>query len=297
MSWRNYADFYQRSEYGAFPQEHRQSAGRLPFTMIDVEQAPHNFSDPRVSETVVALPLWVRNGHNWRWTIDGCSYQDEARPGGMLLVPAEVESQWEVDAFRRILILSVPNETVQAILGTASPERIRDAFWALAERVWGDPFVEPLMLRLWEAAALRAPLAGRMADGIVTTILSHLLLRAGGHGLAGAQVALPRWRLKRVVDYVDDHLDQAIGLDEMAGAAGLSRRHFARSFAAELGVTPHKWLMRRRLDRAQDLLASTELAVSAIAEAAGFSSQSHLTSLMRQETGTTPHRWRQHQRH
>jgi AraC family transcriptional regulator len=296
MNWRNYADYYRRSGYGAFPQEHRQSIGRLPFHMIHVEQGPHNFSDPAVSETVLALPLAVPTECNWRWTIDGRSYRDTARPGGMLVVPAEVESHWEVDGKRRLLILSMPHETVQGVLGTASPSRIRDAFWALGERAWGDPFVEPLLMRLWEAAALRDPLAGRMADGIVTTILSHLLLRAGGGTGTGPTVALPRWRLKRVQDYVDAHIDQPIGLDEMSEAASLSRRHFARSFAAELGVTPHKWLMRRRLDRAQDLLVSTDQPVCDIAQVCGFSSQSHLTSLMRQETGTTPYRWRQRNR-
>ncbi len=297
MAWQSYAEFYRRSQYGSFPQEHRRSVGRLPFTMIDVEQGPHRFSDPQVSETVLALPLSVSNGSKWNWTIGGCSYHDIARPGGMLVVPAETDSHWDVDADRHLLILSVPHGTVSGVLGTASPERIRDAFWSLAESTWSDPFVEPLMTRLWAASLSREPLAGRLTDAIVTAILSHLVLRAGGGNAGGASVALPRWRLNRVVDFVDEHLSQPIGLDRMAGAAGLSRRHFARSFAAELGVTPHKWLMQRRLDRAQDLLASTDLEVCAIAESCGFSSQSHLTSLMRQEVGETPFRWRRHHRH
>lgn len=293
MRWKNYADFYQRSDYAAFPQEHRQSCGQLPFSMIHVEQGPHNFSDPCFSETVLALPLSANDDCTRRWTIDGRTYGDVARAGGMFVVPAEVESCWEIHGHRKILILAMPHETVRSVLGTVSPGRIRDAFWKMAEHAWTDQFVEMLMMRLWDAARVGGPLVGRMGDGIVVSILSHLLLRAGDSGRELVHVNLPRWRLNRVLEYVEKNLNRAIGLDEMSAAAGLSRRHFARSFTAELGVTPYKWLIQRRLKRAQDLLVSTDKRVSDVAEACGFSSQSHLTSVMRQELGATPHRWRQ----
>lgn len=264
--------------------------------MIHVEQGPHNFTDPSVSETVLALPLAVHSECNWRWTIQGRSYSSIARPGGMLIVPTEVESHWEVDGTRQILVLTVPNKTVQTVLGVDSSERIRSAFWTLAEQAWTDPFVETLMMRLWDGIAVQQPFSSRLSDGIVTTILSHLLIRAGSNVDGMLKVALPQWRLKRVMDFVDDNIDRSISLDEMSAAAGLSRRHFARSFAAELGVTPHKWLMRRRVDRAQHFLATTDGTLSEIAQACGFSSQSHLTSLMQQEVGVTPYRWRQQSR-
>jgi AraC-like DNA-binding protein len=295
MAWQSYADFYLRSGYGGFPQVHRQSAGQLPFNMIQVDQGPHTFRDPAIGETVLALPLSVAGRCNWRWTIGGRKYGDVARPGGMLVVPAEVESQWDVDAERSLLILSVPHPAVRAVLGPASPERIRDAFWTLSERVWADPLIEALMLRLWEVASYREAVRTRMSDGIVTTIISHLLLLAGGPD-APAPVALPQWRIKRLEDFLEDHLGNSIGLDEMADAAGLSRRHFTRSFTAQFGVTPFKWLMRRRLERARDRLASTGDPISVIAQRCGFSSQSHLTRLMRQEAGETPFRWRQRYR-
>ena len=296
MNWNSYADFYRSSGYGRFPQEHRQSTGRLSVRMIHVEQGPHNFTDPSVSETVLALPLAVHSECNWRWTIQGRSYSSIARPGGMLIVPTEVESHWEVDGTRQILVLTVPNKTVQTVLGVDSSERIRSAFWALAEQAWTDPFVETLMMRLWDGIAVQQPFSSRLSDGIVTTILSHLLMRAGSNVDGMLRVALPQWRLKRVMDFVDDNIDRSISLDEMSAAAGLSRRHFARSFAAELGVTPYKWLMRRRVDRAQHFLATTDGTLSEIAQACGFSSQSHLTSLMQQEVGVTPYRWRQQSR-
>jgi AraC family transcriptional regulator len=291
MAWQSYADFYLRSGYGGFPQVHRQSGGRLPFNLIQVDQGPHNFRDPAIGETVVALPLAVPGECNWRWTIDGRRYGDRARPGGMLLVPAEVESEWEVDGDRRLLILSVPHRTVRTVLGMVSPERIRNSFWTLAERIWVDPFVEALMLRLWEVSAQHETLRCTMSDGIVTTLLSHLLLRAGNAEEA-TRVSLAQWRVKRLDEFVDVHLGEPISLDQMAEVSGLSRRHFCRGFAAEVGITPHKWLMRRRLERAQHLLASSREPIAAIAHLCGFSSQSHLTRIMKQETGDTPLGWR-----
>lgn len=292
MTWNSYAEFYRRSDYGRFPQEHRQATGQLSARMIYVEQGPHSYTDPSVSETILALPLTVEAGCSWRWKIHGRSYSAAAQPGEMLVVPTEVESEWEVDGTRQILVLTVPNKTVQSVLGVSSPDTIRSAFWALAETAWTDPFVESLMMRLWEGLEVRNPYSSRLSDGIVTTILSHLLMRAGSTIEAGSKVVLPQWRLRRVIEFVDANIERPISLDQMADAAGLSRRHFARSFAAELGLTPHKWLMRRRIDIALDLLATTNGTLSEIAQACGFSSQSHLTSLMQQEIGVTPYRWR-----
>tara|TARA_R110000787_G_scaffold133762_1_gene246182 strand:- start:2229 stop:3125 length:897 start_codon:yes stop_codon:yes gene_type:complete len=297
MTWNSYAEFYRSSDYGRFPQEHRQATGRLAARMIYVEQGPHSFSDPSVSETILALPLTVESGCSWRWKIHGRSYSALAEPGGMLVVPAEVESEWEVNGTRQILVLTVPNKTVQAVLGVSSSESIRAAFWALAESAWTDPFIEALMVRLWESLAIRHPYSNRLSDGIVTTILSHLLMRTGRNIGIEWKVSLPQWRLRRVMEFVDNNIDRPISLDQMSNAAGLSRRHFARSFAAELGLTPHKWLMRRRVDLAQRLLETTDGTLSEIAQACGFSSQSHLTSLMQQEAGVTPHRWRLLHRH
>jgi AraC family transcriptional regulator len=152
------------------------------------------------------------------------------------------------------------------------------------------------MVRLWEAVAIGEPLAAHLADGVIVSILSHLLLKTGRVKDGASQIALPQWRLKRVTEYADRNLERAISLEELSAAAGLSRRHFARSFCGEVGVTPHKWLMQRRLDKAQELLVTTAYPLCDIAQMCGFSSQSHLTSLMKQQCGVTPNRWRQQHR-
>lgn len=294
VMWSSYSDFYKGSGYAVFPQEHRRSRGRLNFRMILVDQGPHNFIDPILPETILALPLSVEKQCNWGWTMEGRRYRQKAQAGHMLVVPADIESCWDVDGRRRILVLAVPNDTVRDVLGPACPQRIGDAFRKLAEQTWADPFIEILMNRLWESSAGHEAADNYLADGLLMSILSQMLIRAGTELQPNATVALPQWRLKRVKQFVDNHLDKEISLDDLAEVAGLSRRHFTRSFRQEIGETPYRWLMRQRLEKAKQQLKETGASLSEIAENCGFSSQSHLTAALKEATGMTPHRWRQH---
>ncbi len=111
-----------------------------------------------------------------------------------------------------------------------------------------------------------------------------------------ARGGLPPGAMRRVREYVDVHLGESMDLAELAAVAGLSVFHFARQFKQTAGVTPHSYLIKRRIERAQDMLARTDLALSEIALAAGFSDQSHLARHFRQMLGTTPREFRWSQR-
>jgi AraC-like DNA-binding protein len=98
--------------------------------------------------------------------------------------------------------------------------------------------------------------------------------------------------VRRVKEHLEAHLSESIDLADMAGVAGLSVFHFAREFRQATGVTPHNYLTRRRVERAQDLLARTDLDLSDIALAVGFFDQSHMARHFRQILGTTPREFR-----
>ena len=102
--------------------------------------------------------------------------------------------------------------------------------------------------------------------------------------------------MRRVREYVDVHLSESIDLAMLAAVAGLSVHHFAREFKQSVGVPPHHYLTQKRVERAQEMLAQTELSLSEIAYAAGFSDQSHLARHFRHMLGTTPREFRWSQR-
>jgi AraC-like DNA-binding protein len=103
---------------------------------------------------------------------------------------------------------------------------------------------------------------------------------------------LPPGAERRVRDYVEVHLGESIDLAELAAVAGLSLFHFARQFKQTVGVTPHHYLVQRRVEHAQTMLARSDLPLSEVAVAAGFADQSHLARHFRQLLGATPREFR-----
>ncbi|MDX2205977.1 MAG: AraC family transcriptional regulator [Hyphomicrobiaceae bacterium] len=105
-------------------------------------------------------------------------------------------------------------------------------------------------------------------------------------------MALPPARLTRVKDFIEANLDRDLGLADIAAAAELSPFHFARAFKHQTGVPPHHYLMERRVDRARQLLAASQVSLAEIALACGFAGQSHFTTAFKRHTGVTPGAWR-----
>lgn len=92
----------------------------------------------------------------------------------------------------------------------------------------------------------------------------------------------------RICEYIESHLDERVSLEALASMAGLSAHHFARSFRQSVGTPPHGYLLQRRLEHVEHMLRDTQLPLSQIALAAGFSDQSHLTRHFRRLTGMSP---------
>ncbi len=104
--------------------------------------------------------------------------------------------------------------------------------------------------------------------------------------------ALPKWRLRRVEQYVADHFDRCISLSELANVAGLSRMHFAAQFRAATGYRPREYLLQHRIEQAKTLLATTERPLAEIALAVGFSTQAHFSTVFKRISAQSPARWR-----
>jgi AraC-like DNA-binding protein len=98
--------------------------------------------------------------------------------------------------------------------------------------------------------------------------------------------------LRRARDHIDLHYDQPLDLDQVAAVAGVSKYHFVRSFEATYGDTPMRYLTRRRIERAQDLLRAANLTVTEVCLLVGFTSLGSFSSRFRQLVGESPTAYR-----
>lgn len=99
-------------------------------------------------------------------------------------------------------------------------------------------------------------------------------------------------QLRRAKDLADRHFAAPLDLDALAGAAHLSKHHFARCFAEAYGETPMRYLTRRRIERAQDLLRSANLTVTEVCMVVGFSSLGSFSTRFKELVGETPTEYR-----
>lgn len=87
--------------------------------------------------------------------------------------------------------------------------------------------------------------------------------------------ALPKWRLQRVQEYIDAHLDSALSLSDLASVVGLSRMHFAAQFRGATGYRPHEFFLSRRIEKAKAIMSDTSAPIAEVALSVGFQAQSH----------------------
>ncbi|MCW7540846.1 helix-turn-helix transcriptional regulator [Aquabacterium sp. A7-Y] len=103
---------------------------------------------------------------------------------------------------------------------------------------------------------------------------------------------LPLHKLNRVQAFVTEHLGEAIRVEQLAAEAHLSPYHFARMFKQATGQPPHLYVLMKRIERAKELLAESELPLIDVAARVGFRTQGHFTGVFHRYTGATPRIYR-----
>jgi AraC family transcriptional regulator len=103
---------------------------------------------------------------------------------------------------------------------------------------------------------------------------------------------LAPWQVRSVTTYIDANLSASLSCEALARLARLSVSYFARAFKCTFGYSPHVFLMRRRMERAQGLMLKTDAPLAQIALDCGFADQAHLSRLFLQFTGERPASWR-----
>jgi AraC family transcriptional regulator len=162
-----------------------------------------------------------------------------------------------------------------------------------------DPQIERIGLSLLSEMGTGS-LGGELyAESLANVLALHLLRHHSSLGRGSRRKTEQREggfskrALGRAIDYINDDLTRKLTLTEIARVAGVSPHHFARSFKAATGLSPHQYVIRRRVERAKTLLAGTDLTVSEVAQAVGFANHSHLASHFGRMLGVSPKALRQ----
>lgn len=210
------------------------------------------------------------------------------------VLPAGMPSVWDSFAGTRATVhLHLSAQRLDALLGEPSPNGRVDVAPALVEQ---DEVIQQIGRSC--KAELTNPGAGPGSKLLLESYALALAVRlfrayrVGVRQEAQTHYALAPYRLSRVKAFIETHLTANMTLADLAGVAGLSAFHFARAFKKTTGLTPYRYVIERRVDKARECLADTCLGLADVALACGFSSQQQFTTMFRKVTGMTPGAYR-----
>lgn len=205
-------------------------------------------------------------------------------------MPVEMpyETHWQCRA--EILILCLQPQ----LMATLAEELVVGDRIEIAEH-WtaNDLLIQQLGLELRTELQNGSPVP-LYVDAFATVLATHLLRQystAKQRSLKSFE-KLSNTQLDHVATYINENLESALSLAELAQVANMNLYRFARAFKQSIGVSPHQYVMKQRIERAKFLLANTNLTLQDIGYQLGFSSQSHFTTAFRQAVGMTPKAFR-----
>jgi AraC-like DNA-binding protein len=214
---------------------------------------------------------------------------------GSLQVGTQVSRSSPNASFANAIPLNVDSAKVtQCLKQIAQPCVDRTIDYLIPGGLLNDPIIERLSRALQATGQGAGHFDDLYADAVRLAMVTRLLcLRSEcDRNTKANKSQLPKWRLKRVTEYINSRYMHRITLAELASVAGLSAMHFACQFRLATGFRPHEFVLRHRIERSQQLLSETTESVVNVALSVGFVSQSHFTTVFKRYVGDTPHRWR-----
>ena len=260
---------------------------RLPLLDVLTSPVPRGLFDSPVDDRHVLclhlgdpIPVSYRAGNVER--------QGVRIHGQFCVVPAGSSTRWTLTRPARSLLLRVASPLVRE---TAEVMGLGSQGAELAPSIHiRDPQVERIGWMM-QAEDHDAYPGGRLfADSLASALAARLLTLQSRKTTSGAKPgrALPAWRLRHVVEYIEAHLDEDLTLAELAAVAGFSLSHFKPLFKQAVGIPAHRFVLERRVERARSRLLEGRRDLIEIALEAGFAHPSHMARCMRRVLGLSP---------
>lgn len=215
-------------------------------------------------------------------------------PRRICVTPAGATAQWQHSGHPEILQVYLRDSIYAAAVEEMYGCDVRAAQIVPRFAVL-DPLLEQLAMAI--AAALRDSSVqdGLYVDTLAQVMAVHLAQHHSSRSRtisATATKPMRTCKMKRLVDFIEENLDRDLSLEAMAVEAEIGPLYLPRAFKTDVGQSPHQYVLRRRIQKARDLLTTTDSPIADIALAAGFSSQSHLSNWFRRLVGVSPATYR-----
>lgn len=182
------------------------------------------------------------------------------------------------DGSHRLRSLALPVAQWQGVLDDAASGGLSLDSLSIYGRVFDSPAIRSALRNLWTLCNDEGVPSRLLARAAGLKILAELC-RLGGAPLTAAKGGLAPWAQRRCLELMHARLSEDISLDELAAEARLSPFHFARMFKQSVGVPPRVYLTRLRMEKACELLETTDLPVTQIAQEVGYSSNQVLARI------------------
>jgi AraC family transcriptional regulator len=275
------------------------SSAGLGWSTISVELRSHGVSEASgiISQHVeICLVVAGNKDSLVRRTEAGFCQEAMPKTGAIWLSPAGVGKE--------IVITAPIPQTLHLYLPTALFDRLKDDFnlpVAPARSIRhavgiGDDVIEQIGLSILSEITVETAASRIYVEAASLTLAARLLQKYCDSGSRTSNESsahsLDHIPLRRVLDYIAANIGDDITLVDLAGIAGYSPFHFARKFALAMGVPPHRYISRMRLENAMAELAAGKLRLAEIALNAHFSSQASFTRAFHRSTGMTPKEYR-----
>ncbi|RUT10320.1 AraC family transcriptional regulator [Dulcicalothrix desertica PCC 7102] len=222
---------------------------------------------------------------------NGRLYESNVSYGSMMLAPAYTCYQIATLSDAESVSISLePDFVARTAYEILDSERVE---LVLAPGTF-DPLIYGIGMSLKAELESSSPVSNFYIDSLANTLATHLLrnyITCTDSRMVAVEES--QHNFIQVIDYVEAYLEQPIELEELARIAGMSRFYFCRLFKKTIGLTPHQFVIKRRIERAKHLLFRSNLSISEIAVACGFANQNHLTRYFKRLTNVTPSVFRQ----
>ncbi len=282
-AYASFAHWYREGSEASYVRTRKSSGGILD--LVEVARPGGEFHRPALPNLILYQDLLggsrVRGDAGWR------RFSVTSEKGGFYLAAPDFANTVRVDTSHRLRSLSFPVAYWQRILDEAADGRFSMECLRLYRPSFHSLAIQSILRNLWVSADEEGLPSRLLAQAAGCAILAELC-RSGGAPFTPARGGLAPWARHRCLELMRARLSADISLDELAAEVQLSAFHFSRMFKQSLGVPPRAYLTRLRLEKACELLETTDLPVTEIAHEVGYSSNQVLARVFLKHQHMSP---------